>query len=160
VAGKYSANRIHSLIYSPRYGSKTMAKEQTLLGHVMRYALIIYWRTGKWQTSSKASIRNMEFVTRLSQLWRVGEWSNKPSNTQRQPSLRLRVETECKRCSPCRGALHHKSRIVLPASSPTLRCIFAPQMQAKLRRAAAELMHLTKHYLATGISAFAPENLW
>jgi hypothetical protein len=35
---------------------------------------------------------------------------------------------------------------------------FCSPNAGNLRRAAAELMHLTKHYLATGISAFTPEN--
>jgi hypothetical protein len=92
-----------------------------------------------------------------------GGWSNRPSNTPRQQKASGVRWNKCKRCSIVERA-PPQSRIALPASSQPCEALVLhfclPPKCRQLRRAAAELMHLTKYYLATGISAFTPESLW
>jgi len=64
--------------------------------------------------------------------------------------------------APCRArstAVTDQSAGVIPTLRGAGATFLLPKCR-QLRRAAAELMHLTKYYLATGISAFTPESLW
>jgi hypothetical protein len=134
-----------------------------LFGHVMKRALIIHWLNWERATGHERPMSaTMEFVTRFGQLWRSAGGLTGLQTPPRQQSPWLGVEKNAS-AAPMLRRSPLQSRIVLPASSQPCEVLvlhFCSPNAGHLRRAAAELMHLTKYYLATGISAFTPETLW
>ena len=173
LAGKYSANHIHtSFVLQPTIRRVNIenasqcrgANGQTLLGHVTRRALIIHFLAGKGQRARGKCPATWNSLPGLAYCGGgVDGWSNRHSNNPRQQRPRGFALEQMQKALLHVERAPPQSRITLPALSqpceaPVLHFLLPKCRQ--LRRAAAELMHLTKHYLATGISAFTPESLW
>ena len=100
------------------------------------------------------------------QVWptvEVGGWSNRPPNPQDNKVLGWalkKIASAAPHVEALSTAVTDRSAGVISTLRGAGATFLLPPNAGNLRRAAAELMHLTKHYLATGISAFTPETLW
>ena len=160
---------IHSLFYSPRYEGKHRkswsqcrgTNGQTLLGHVTRRALGIHLLAGKGQRGRGQCPATWNSLPGLANCGGGVDGLTGIQTTQDNKGLGCALE-QMQSAAPCRArstAVTDQSAGVIPTLRGAGATFLLPKCR-QLRRAAAELMHLTKYYLATGISAFTPESLW